>query len=202
MPADADPGTFILSDGKTIGKPSPSLVRTLGDLFRVYQGNLPTGAKEDTTLRGEKQHIKHLLRHLGTNKIVQTVKVADVQGYVKKRLKDSWREKMIRPDTIEKELTTLRLIWNWAVNQGYLKGPAPIKGVKLPKRNEKPPFMTREEIEKVIKRGGLTAKQEAGLWECLFLTIAEVQEVLDLRGKERRPRLHLSHVRLRCPHRS
>ena len=38
--------------------------------------------------------------------------------------------------------------------------------------------MTREEIEKVIKRGGLTDKQEARLWECLFLTISEVQEVL------------------------
>ena len=38
--------------------------------------------------------------------------------------------------------------------------------------------MTFDEIEKVIKRGGLTDKQEAGLWECLFLTISEVQEIL------------------------
>ncbi len=188
MPADADPGTFILSDGKTIGKPSPSLVRTLGDLFRVYQGNLPTGAKEDSTLRGEKQHIKHLLRHLGTNKIVQTVKVADVQGYVKKRLKDSWRKKTIRPDTIEKELTTFRLIWNWAVQQGYVKGPAPIKGVKLPKRNEKPPFMTSDEIQRIIDRGGVTPEHEKELWDSLFLTTAEVQAVLDhVRDTARHP---------------
>ena len=46
--------------------------------------------------------------------------------------------------------------------------------------------MTRDEIEKIIKRGGLTDKQEAGLWECLFLTSSEVQEVLDLREEDRR----------------
>ena len=145
----------------------------------MYQGNLPTGAKEDTTLRGEKQHIKHLLRHLGTNKIAQTAKVSDVQRYVEKRLQDSWRKKPIRPDTIEKELTTFRLIWNWAVHQGYLKGPASIKGVKLPKRNEKPPFMTSDEVQRILDRGGVTPEQEKELWDCLFLTKAEIQAVLD-----------------------
>ena len=61
--------------------------------------------------------------------------------------------------------------------------------------------MTFDEIEKVIKRGGLTDKQEAGLWECLFLTIREVQEILAYVEKNAEPRLHLSHVRLRRPHR-
>jgi integrase len=51
--------------------------------------------------------------------------------------------------------------------------------LKYPKTEQKPPFITFDDIEKVIKRGGLTDKQEAGLWECLFLTASQVQEVLN-----------------------
>ena len=116
---------------------------------------------------------------------MQSVTTSDMQAYIDKRLRDSYRKKPIRPDTVRKEVATFRLIWNWAVTHGHVVGPAPTKGLKYPKTEQKPPFMTREEIEKVIKRGGLTEKQEAGLWECLFLTISEVQEVLDLREKER-----------------
>ena len=39
--------------------------------------------------------------------------------------------------------------------------------------------MTYDDIEKVIKRGGLTDKEEKRLWECLFLTRSDVCEVLE-----------------------
>lgn len=179
MPPDSDPGVFILSDGKLNGKAVASLVRTLDDLFRIYQEKLPTGAKEDTTLTGENRHIRHLLRLLGSGTSVHTIKTSEMQGYVEQRLKETWRRKSIRPDTVKKELTTFRLVWNWAVNQGYLKGPAPLKGIKHPKRDEKPPFMTLGEITKIIERGGLLPKDEQELWECLFLTRDEIQAVLE-----------------------
>jgi integrase len=102
-----------------------------------------------------------------------------MQGYVEKRLRDLYRDKPIRPDTVRKEAATFRLIWNWAVTQGHVTGPAPTKGLKYPKTEQKPPFMTREDIEKIIKRGGLTDEQEARLWNCQFLTGVQVQEVLD-----------------------
>ena len=179
IPADADPGTFVLTDGKRNGKPSPSVVHSLNDLFKVYQEKLPAGTKEATTLQGEARHIKHLLRHIGANRIAQTIKGNDIQRYVEKRLQESWHGKPIRPDTIKKELTTFRLIWNWAVNQGYLKGIAPMKGIKFPKRDQKPPFMTHDEIQRTIVRGGLPMEKQNELWECLFLNRAEVQDVLD-----------------------
>ena len=36
MPHSADPAEFILSDGKRLGKPVKPKIRTLYDLFRVY----------------------------------------------------------------------------------------------------------------------------------------------------------------------
>ena len=169
MPPDADIGTFILSDGKLEGRPTKPIVRTLIDLFDLYEEKLPEGAKELPTLEGEKIHRNHLLRHLKASAVIQSLAVSDLQTYVEKRLQDRWRGKPIRPDTIKKELTTFRLIWNWAVEQGYLKGRAPVKGIKFPKRDAKPPFMTADEIQRIIDRGGLTAEQEAQLWECVFL---------------------------------
>ena len=142
MPADADPGSFILSDGKLNGKPVRTEVLTLDGLFRLYQEKLPEGAKELSTLEGERIHLKHLLRHLRPRASAERISVGDMQSYIEKRLQDSWRGRRVRPNTVKKEVTTFRLIWNWAVDQGYLNGPAPVKGLKYPKTDEKPPFMT------------------------------------------------------------
>ena len=93
----------------------------------------------------------------------------DIQRYIQKRLQEAWRGKPIRPDTIQKELTTFKLIWNWAVNQDYLKGIAPMKGIKFPKRDQKSPFLTHDEIQRIIVRGSLPMEKQKELWESLFL---------------------------------
>ncbi len=178
MPADADPGLFIVSDGKQVKKTVTERADTLEELLATYQKSIPPGAKAETTICTEGLHIAHLLGHLKKAKPMQSVTTSDMQAYIDKRLHDSYRKKPIRPETVRKEVATFRLIWNWAVTHGHVVGPSPTKGLKYPKSEQKPPFMTREEIEKVIKRGGLTDKQEARLWESLFLTISEVQEVL------------------------
>ena len=186
LPPDADPGTFILTDGKLREKPKAPKVRTLGDLFRIYRERLPEGAKEPTTLKTEETYIGHLLRHLGTSKAVRTVTASDLQGYVERRLQDRYREKPIRPDTVKKEVATFRLVWNWGVTQGFVAGPAPVRGIVYPKTDQKPPFMTSDEIGRIINRGGLTPEQEAELWSTLFLTKSEIQKLLDnVKGKAR-----------------
>ncbi len=179
MPPDADPGSFILSDGKLNGKLAPPKAVTLSELFKLYRTELGSGAKEPSTLEGEGTHIKHILRHLKPPTVVQTLTVSDLQGYVDKRLRDKWHGKVIRPDTIKKEVTTLRLIWNWAADQGYLVGPAPTSGLKYPKIDQKPPFMTLEQIQRIIDRGGLNANQIDELWDSLFLAVVQAQEVRD-----------------------
>ena len=179
MPPDANPAEFILSDGKRNDKPKPSAIRTLREFFRSYGEQLPRGTKEESTLYGEQIHIRHLLRHLKGTMVVRSITTRNLQDYIAARLRETWNGKPIRPATIKKELTTFRLIWNWAVDQGYLSDPAPTKGLKFPKSDEKPPFMTWGEIEAKLARGGLSRHQEEELWSCLFLKPAQAEDVLE-----------------------
>jgi integrase len=179
MPFDADPAEFILSDGKRLGKPAKPKIGTLADLFQVYVDEMPAGAKAEETILGERSHQKHFLKHLRKSTPVQSITTATMQNYISLRAKDKWNGVAISPESIVKELTTFRLIWNWAVQRGYVTGPSPTKGVNLPKRADEPPFMTKSEIENKIGRGGLTDEQIDCLWDSLFLTKKETSRILD-----------------------
>jgi integrase len=52
------------------------------------------------------------------------------------------------------------------------------KGLKYPKGAEKPPFQTWKEIEQQIKRGNLSEEEKADLWDCLFLGLNEIADLL------------------------
>lgn len=179
MPVNADPAAFILSDGKRTGEKRAGEALSLKRLFEVYEAELPPGSKEEATLKGERIHFKTLLKHLRGSIVAQSLSTSDVQGYVLKRAKDKWRGKFIRPVTIKKELTTLRLVWNWAVQQDYLVGPSPVRGIKYAKPDEKPIFRTRAEIDRILERGGISEDEEAALWEALYLPRDEVKELLE-----------------------
>jgi len=79
---------------------------------------------------------------------------------------------------IQKKIVSLRTAWNWAVKMGLLSGRFPNDGLRFPKTDEKPPFMTREEIERPIAAGGLRPYQIRELWDALFLTLPEIEGLL------------------------
>jgi hypothetical protein len=110
MPADADPGRFILSDGKRNGKPVVQKLPTLDDLFNLYRNSLLEGSKEPNTVTTERLHCKHFLRILGAQAIVQSLGVSDLQRYAERRSQEKGRRGKVRPQTIKKELDTLRVI--------------------------------------------------------------------------------------------
>lgn len=178
LPPDVDPATFILSDGKRTGEEKRRERLTLKQLLDRYQVELPTGAKEESTLQGERIHFKHLLRHLRGSSLAQSLSVADAQDYVARRMKDRWRGKYIGAQTVKKELTTLRLIWNWGADRGYVDGRSPVRGIKYPKPDEKQIFRTAKEIEQIVSRGGLSGDEEAELWDGLYLTREEISGLL------------------------
>lgn len=169
IPDSAESIAFLLSDGQV--KQSVSRDRNLGfaKFFATYQERLPVGRKEESTLRGERLHIKHFMRLLGPNRTVQSITKADLQQYVAKRLKECYRGRPIQPDTVRKELVTLRMLWNWGVEEDLLVGRLPTKDVILPLIDEKPPFMTRAEIEAIISRGEVSEVDREKLWKALFL---------------------------------
>jgi len=154
MPENADPATFILSDGKLDQRPMVQASISLNELLELH-ARLPERAKENTTLVTERVHKNHLRRILGASRRVNELGPQDVQRYVNTRSAEKYRGKDIEPDTIRKEVATLRAVWNWGMTSGYVSSPTPVKGVVYPKRDEKPPFMTWGEIERITRHGGL-----------------------------------------------
>ncbi|HWG47468.1 MAG TPA: site-specific integrase [Gemmataceae bacterium] len=179
MPPDADPFTFILSDGKLTEKASVKLVRTLADLFATYQEQFTEGAKEANTRRTERIHAAHLQRLIGKTTALGTIKTGTLQEYVNARSKETWQKRPIRPQTVKKELDTLRTIWGWARRMGYVVGGAPIEGIAYPRQKEKPPFQTWAEIEAAVSRGGLSKREKRELWDALYLKKDEIDELLE-----------------------
>ena len=180
VPTDTDVATFLLSDGK-LGKririPTPL---TLQQLFIAFFDNLPKGNLEASTVRGMEIHRRHLERHLGKSFSIQNMVLEELQAYVAKRSREAGlRGRQVSASTINKEIVTLRSVWNWGVDMNRLKGTFPNKGLRLPKEIEMPPFQTWNEIQRQIDRGGLSDAEEADLWGCLFLNLEEIAELLD-----------------------
>ena len=73
---------------------------------------------------------------------------------------------------------TFRSVWQWGITRKILEGDFPNDGIRFPKDTEKPPFQTWKEIERQISRGGMTDNQQADLWDCLFLTLDEIDGAL------------------------
>lgn len=187
IPDDADPVTFLLTDGKQNDKPKPEDVRTLRELFEAYLAALPEGSKEETTLKGEAIHRRHLLRILKQRRSLKNLDQGVLQGYINQRLEESYRGKPIRPATIKKEITTLRLMWNWGKDEGLIATPLPTRRLSYPKLDEKPPFMTWAEIVQTIQLHQLDDDAATELWESLFLTRDEIEQFLDYVQKKDLP---------------
>jgi integrase len=180
IPADTrELATFLLSDGKLSEKPALPIVVSLSDVFHAYSNAMSDGSMESNSLATIKSHANHLQRILGSEHSIKSLSFADLQSYVDKRSKEKGRRKKnLSPTTIKKEVATLRVIWSWALNHQYVTNPFPGKGLRFRKTEEKPRFQTWDEIEYQIKRGSLDDDEQAELWDCLFLTLSEVTEML------------------------
>ena len=186
MPTGADVATFLLSNGRRSEKPKLECTLTLRDLFAQYLTSLPSHAKEDSTLETEQIHLRHFERGLPLGKPIGEVTTAVVQSFVNKQLHRRFRNRPLKPETVKRQIATLRGIFNWAIKQRIYDGPLPTSGLVFPKQNEQPPFRTRVEIERVIKRGGLNGEQTEELWHSLYLTTSEVHEILNFVKQEAR----------------
>jgi integrase len=182
LPLGADIGTFLMSDGKLTGKPSaapPPRPLTLGELRDFYLGIHSDGAMEANSLDTVRMHLGHFVRTLGESFPVETLEASHLQGHINRRARKRYRGRSLSTVTLRKEMASFRACWNWAVQVGKLKGVFPHRGLKYPKTDPKPPFQTRADIERQIARGGLTAVQIRELWECLFLTRIEIDQLLE-----------------------
>lgn len=182
VPPGVDIVTFVEFDGKSPEKdgaplPPPETV-TLGGLRDRYLETHGNGAMEANSLSTVRMHLNHFTTTLGQRFPLSELTQPDLQRHVDRRAQVKTPRGKLSPVTIKKELASLRAMWNWAVHAGLLTGHFPSRGLVYPKHDERPPFQTWAEIERRIAAGGLTEAEQAELWNCLFLTKAEIAALL------------------------
>jgi integrase len=178
LPPGADLPTFLLSDGRLAEPPVVPRALTLQGLYDRYRATHGNGALEANSLETVSMHLRHFVETFGGKFALQTLTLTDLQGHVDRRARKQYRGRPLSPVTLRKEVASLRAAWNWAAQAGLLAGPFPGRGLKYPKTADKPPFQTRAEIERQVARGGLSDAEQRELWDCLFLTLAEVAALL------------------------
>ncbi len=181
LPADADIASFLLSDGKLNGKPSDTAmpkVLTLQALRDRYIEVHSNGAMEENSLATVCMHLRHITATLGSSFRIDLLTQAELQRHIDRRARKRYRGRPLCAVTLKKEIASFRACWNWGIQAGEVKAVFPGRGLTFPKVDEKPPFQTRAEIGRQIDRGGLTKVEERQLWDALFLTRAEIAELL------------------------
>jgi integrase len=187
IPDGVDVLSFIVGNGEvklpelkptdgSPAKPQPDL--TLRELRDQYIAAHAVGAMEKNSLDTVAMHLRHFMRSFSVNFPVQSLSLAKLQEHVNRRAqKKGIHKRPLSPATIRKEIASLRAAWNWAVQMGLVTGTFPNRGLKFPKAEEKPPFQTWQEIERQIARG-VSATEERELWDCVFLTLPEIANLL------------------------
>lgn len=134
-----------------------------------------------STQETEKIHLAHLERLIGAATRLADITAKTLQSYVDERAREAGRNgQPLRAGTIKKEIGTFSAVWNgFAAAEGVADGPAPTGRLAYGKERARPPFQTREQIERRIARGRLAQADQADLWGSLFLTLPEVEGVLD-----------------------
>jgi len=182
LPPGIDIVEFVQHDGKLPARDQVLLGKsqtlTLLD-FRDRYLSTHRDSLEDRTVEGIGLHFKHLCHALSDGFPIRELKLSDLQGYVDRRAKAKGTGgKCLSPATIRKEIVSLRTAWNWGARMGLVAGRFPYEGLRYPKSDEKPPFQTREEIERQTSAGGLKPAQVKELWEVLYLQSHEISELL------------------------
>jgi len=175
IPEGADIGKFILSEGRLEQKLEVAEVKMLKDVIETYKQEKVGLAK--TSMDTIVVHTNWLLSII-KNCPIASISSAQLKTYINTRCE------VVKPRTVKKEIATLRAIWNWS----KIKTEFP-DGLEYPKEEQKPPFKTWTQIERIIMRGGLSAKQVDALWECLWLDGMQVKEVLEF-VREHAPALY------------
>jgi integrase len=195
IPERADVVSFILSGGRTVKMPdvkeAAKVSVTLEQLKENYVETLAIGAVEENSLYTVKMHLRHFIKTLGAQFVMQTLTMNDLQEHVTTRAKaQGIKGRKLSPVTLRKEIASLRACWNWGVHAGLVSGNFPNRGLKFPKLTEKHPFQTWDEIQRRIA-SGVTPAEEADLWDSLFLRTHEIAELLEfVRANGTQPWIH------------
>jgi len=181
LPAGGDIATFLLSDGKLAASPKSVVVehkslQVLGDLYLAALGH---GSVEANSLETLRMHIRHFRRKLGDGFVLQDLTTNQLQDYLNTRVRRKGKSGVpLSAVTLRKEISSLRACFNWAEQTGLIAGRFPNRGLRFPKGTDKRPFMTWEDIERRVGRGGPAPHETKRFWDSLFLDLRQIDEFL------------------------
>ena len=165
--------------GLTNGRDGPVAFGEICDAYLADQTQ-----KQETTLAGERIHLKHLKRILRRRTPLQQVELATIRNYKERRKREQHRGRCPSEGTIKKELVTFRQVWMWAKHNELVSGDCPLVTesgrwkIHFEKPAEREKFRTWAEIQRRIQRGGITEEQVRDLWSGLYLDQSQVSELL------------------------
>lgn len=170
---------YLKYDGRPLTAEAPTAKAVKLSTLREKYLTANRDALEPTTLDCIRTHFRHLERILGAAFHISSLRLTDLQRYVDRRAKQAGKNgRRLSATTIHKEVMTLRAAWRWGSRSDLVSGPFPNDGLRYPRTREKPPFMTRQEIEQRIAADHPTEAEIADLWHSLYLTTEEVTELL------------------------
>lgn len=179
LPAGVGIVEYVRFDGKVIPPETPDVDKIELEKLRKKYIETHEASLEATTIGCIRTHFRHLEKILGTEFCIPDLTLADLQAYVDKRIKAKGKNgRTLSPTTVKKEIHTLRTVWRWAAQMNFVATKFPNAGLRFPKTSDKPPFMTRAEIDRRIAAGGLSKAEIADLWDSLYLTVDEIAEFL------------------------
>ncbi|MEZ6086586.1 MAG: hypothetical protein R3C05_00820 [Pirellulaceae bacterium] len=182
LPVDPDVDLVdqLLSGGQPVKRNLATRVTSVGRLLDAFKASFPEDSIESTTKCTMGIHIKHLKRVLGSRTPPGEVGLEKLQEYITNRSAEKTRSgTFVQPETIKKELATLSSAWRWGKQAELISSELPSKSLlRYPKTDEKPPFRTWREIERIVSRAGLSDEEIQQHWDCLFLDGAEVAELV------------------------
>jgi integrase len=191
VPAGVDPGDFIVSGGtktKANAPRTPDL--SIGQAIDEYLAAQRTYLAPSTHyLFGI--HLGHWRRHLGTavKRPVGAVTSTALETYLRGRVAAA------SETTAAKERRTLIHLFRWLVARQHLPSSPAADLPVLKAEGERPPFRTVAGVEAIIRRGGLAPDEELELWECIYLSPAEIARLLALaKDRAREPESYLLHA--------
>src|SRR5262249_29514606 len=182
IPPGVDSGDFIATSGAETQPSSAVKIPTLDQFLHVYRANHSEGTKAATTFGTEQIHLNHFLRLNNglRHRSVDTLNFGHFQHFISTRVQEG-----ASPATIGKEIATWRYVLGHARKLGYIT-TLPTDGLVLPKSAQLPQHRTIEEVKAIIARKGLTTAESEDLWDAIYLTTAEIAELLAIVSKRAR----------------
>jgi len=184
MPEGSDLLGFVLGREDTNAdvsrsEPAPAdeLELTIGDLLEEYEAFAKPPSRAPSTYVTEMLHLKHFKEFLGQKLSfpAEDIGCRTIEEYKRTRVHD------VLPDTVNKELQTLRQAFAMGVRHRYLEAN-PLDNVsRFQKSRPERRFLTKQEIDYIESQaGGVTKEEQKELRRFRYLAPDEVAKLVDL----------------------